>query len=94
MSGNAGGRKRTGSERRNRGLFRVRTRCFVFSELDELSGGREGGASTRAPDDVPSFLPNLHRPGDCRAAGNDALHPISCSLCSTGAHLGIGRVGW
>ena len=27
----------------------------MFSELDELSGGREGGASAQAPDDVPSF---------------------------------------
>lgn len=34
---------------------RVRTRCFVFSELAELSGGREGGASTQDADDVPSF---------------------------------------
>ncbi len=33
----------------------------MFSELDGLSGGREGGASTRAPDDVPPFSPNLHR---------------------------------
>ncbi len=32
----------------------------MFSELDELSGGREGGASTQAPDDVPSFSPNLN----------------------------------
>lgn len=31
-----------------------RTRCFVSSELDELSGGREGCMSTQAPD-VPSF---------------------------------------
>ena len=29
--------------------------CFVFSKLDELSGGGEGGASREAPDDVPSF---------------------------------------
>ena len=27
----------------------------MFSELDELSSGREGGASIQAPDDVPSF---------------------------------------
>jgi len=27
----------------------------VFSEVDELSGGREGGTSTQAPYDVPSF---------------------------------------
>jgi hypothetical protein len=37
----------------------------VFSELDELSGGRVGGASREAPDDVPSFSLNLHRPEDC-----------------------------
>ena len=54
---------------------RGRTRCLLCSELDERSGGRETGASTHAPDDVPSSSPNLHRPGDCLAAGNDALHP-------------------
>ena len=31
----------------------------MFSELDELSGGREGGASTQAPDDVLLVSPWL-----------------------------------
>ena len=48
---------------------------LVFSRLDELSGGSEGGASTQARGDVPSFWRDLHRPGDCRAAGNDVVHP-------------------
>jgi hypothetical protein len=48
----------------------IRLICFVSSELDELLGG---GASREAAGDVPPFSPNLHRPGDCRAVGNDAL---------------------
>ncbi|HUT92883.1 MAG TPA: hypothetical protein VMY37_25545 [Thermoguttaceae bacterium] len=44
-------RKGIKEKKRNGG----RTHCFVFSELDEFSGGREGGALTQSPDDVPSF---------------------------------------
>lgn len=45
----------------------------MFSELNELSGRREGGASTRALDDVPSFSANLHRARAGRAVRKDAL---------------------
>ena len=44
-----------GRESKKRKRKGGRTHCFVFSELDEFSGGREGGALTQSPDDVPSF---------------------------------------
>ena len=44
-----------------------------------------GGALREAADDVPSFSPHLHRPGDCCAAGNELL--LEC-WCRVGARLG------